>query len=403
MKPLSEARVAIVLEWFQRFGGVERVLVEMRNALPGADLFALVHDPKSLVGTPLEGVPVRTSFIQSLPRSKEWYRSYLPLMPVAIEQFDLRPYDLVLSSSHSVAKGVLTRADQLHVSYTHTPVRYAWDLYLDYLSEGGMGRGVKGLFTRALLHYIRLWDTGAANRVDAYLTNSRYVERRIWRLYRRPAQVIYPPVDVGRYRLNPLRDEFFVTVSRFVPYKRIDLIVDTFAKMGHELVVIGEGPDRPKIERLSGPNVRILGYQPDEVVADYLQRARAFILAADEDFGIVPIEAQAAGCPVIAYGRGGALETVVGWPAPNSTGVFFDTQTAEALEAAVKLFEAHEAEFKPETCRHNAERFSQERFRRDFRATVAELWHRFQLGEDLDRCVGSSLGATLEGSERRAG
>ncbi len=403
MKSLTEARVAIVLEWFQRFGGVERVLVEMRKALPGADLFALVHDPESLVGTPLEGVSVRTSFIQSLPRAKEGYRSYLPLMPVAIEQFDLRPYDLVLSSSHSVAKGVLTRADQLHVSYTYTPVRYAWDLYLDYLIESGMDRGIKGLLTRALLHYLRLWDTSAANRVDAYLTLSQYVEKRIRRLYRRPARVIYPPVDVGRYRPNLLRDEFFVTVSRFVPYKRIDLIVDSFAKMGRKLVVIGEGPDRAKIESLSGPNVRILGYQPDEVVADYLQRARAFIFAADEDFGIAPIEAQAAGCPVIAYGKGGVVETVVGWPAPNATGVFFDAQTSEALEAAVNLFEAHEAEFEPDTCRHNAERFGLERFQREFRATVEELWYRFQLGEDLDRCIGSSPGATYEGSRRRPG
>jgi glycosyltransferase involved in cell wall biosynthesis len=200
-----------------------------------------------------------------------------------------------------------------------------------------------------------------------------------------------------------LRDEFFVTVSRFVPYKRMDLIVDTFTRMEHELVVIGDGPDRAKIERLSGPNVRILGYQPDRVVADYLQRARAFIFAADEDFGIVPVEAQAAGCPVIAYGRGGAMETVVGWPAPNSTGVFFDAQTSEAIESAVRLFEAHEAEFKPETCRHNAEHFSHERFQRDFRATVEELWYRFQLGEDLDPCIGSYLGAIPDGSKRSAG
>jgi glycosyltransferase involved in cell wall biosynthesis len=263
-----------------------------------------------------------------------------------------------------------------------------------------MDRGIRGLLARALLHYIRLWDTGAANRVDAYLTNSHYVQRRIRRLYRRSSRVIYPPVDVGRYRPNLLRDEFFVTVSRFVPYKRVDLIVDSFTKMGRQLVVIGEGPDRPKIERLSGPNVRLLGYQPDDVVADYLQRARAFILAADEDFGIGPIEAQAAGCPVIAYGKGGVKETVVEWPAPNATGVFFDSQTSESLETAVDLFEAHEAEFEPETCRYNAERFGQERFQRDFRATMEELWSRFQLGENLDQCLERPLGATYEGSIR---
>jgi glycosyltransferase involved in cell wall biosynthesis len=385
MKPLSEARVAIVLEWLQQFGGVERVVAEMRKAFPNADFFALFHDPKGMKGTPLEGVDVSTSFIQSLPMAKEKYRSYLPLMPIAIEQFDLRPYDLVLSSSHTVAKGVLTRADQLHVSYVYTPVRYAWDLYLDYLSNSSMDRGVKSWFARPLLHYIRFWDAATANRVDAYLTVSHYVEQRIRRLYRRPSRVIYPPVDVERYRPDLPRDEFFITVSRLVPYKRVDLIVDAFTRIGHKLIVIGDGPDREKIERSAGPNVKILGYQSDEVVADYLQRARAFIFAADEDFGIAPIEAQAAGCPVIAYGKGGALETVVGWPASNATGMFFDTQTPEAVGAAVKRFEAHKDEFKPQACRRNAVRFSQERFQREFRTIVEELWSKFQRGEDLEQ------------------
>ena len=384
MKLLSEARVAIVFEWFQRFGGVERVVEEMRKAFPGADLFALVHDWESLAGTPLEGVPVRTSFIQSLPWAKEKYRFYLPLMPIAVEQLDLRPYDIVLSSSHTVAKGVLTRADQLHVSYTHTPVRYAWDLYLDYLAESGLGRGIKSWLARLVLHYLRLWDVAAANRVDAYLANSFYVVRRIDKLYRRPARVIYPPVEVERYQPDLPREEFFVTVSRLVPYKRVELIVEAFAVMGRELVVIGDGPDRAKVERVAGPNVKLLGYQPDEVVADYLQRAKAFILAADEDFGIAPVEAQAAGCPVIAYGKGGALETVTGWPAPEATGVFFSDQTPEALEEAIKLFETHEDEIGSEACRRNAERFGQQRFQREFLSTVEELWGRFQQGEGLE-------------------
>jgi len=384
VKLLSEARVAIVFEWFQRFGGVERVVEEMRKAFPGADLFALVHDWESLAGTPLEGVPVRTSFIQSLPWAKEKYRFYLPLMPIAVEQLDLRPYDIVLSSSHTVAKGVLTRADQLHVSYTHTPVRYAWDLYLDYLAESGLDRGIKSWLARLVLHYLRLWDVAAANRVDAYLANSSYVARRIDKLYRRPARVVYPPVEVERYRPHLPREEFFVTVSRFVPYKRVELIVEAFAMMGRELVVIGDGPDRAKVEGIAGPNVKLLGYQPDEVVADYLQRAKAFILAADEDFGIAPVEAQAAGCPVIAYGKGGALETVTGWPAPEATGVFFSYQTPEALEEAIKLFETHEDEIGPEACRRNAERFGQQRFQREFRSTVEELWGRFQHAEELE-------------------
>ena len=384
MKPLSEARVAIVFEWFQKFGGAERIVTEMWRAFPGAELFAVVHEPENLLGTPLAGVSVRTSFIQLLPWVKKRYRSYLPLMPIAVEQFDLRLYDLVLSSSHSVAKGVLTGSDQLHVSYTHTPVRYAWDLYQDYLAESGMGWGIGSWPARLVLHYLRLWDVSAANRVDAYLVNSYYVARRINKLYRRPAQVVYAPQYVDRYSHQVPREDFFVTVSRFVPYKRLDLIVKTFSQMRKPLIVIGDGPDRPKVEREAGPSIKLLGNQPDEVVIDHLQRAKAFVFAADEDFGSANVEAQAAGCPVIAYGKGGALETVIGWPAPHATGVFFDTQTSGALQAAVNLFETHEHEIRAEACRRNAERFRQERFRQEFRAALEELWNKFQRGEELE-------------------
>jgi len=305
-------------------------------------------------------------------------------MPLAVEQIDLRPYDIVLSSSHAVAKGVLTRAGQLHVSYTHTPIRYAWDLYLDYLTESGMNRGMKGWLARLVLHYLRLWDSTAANRVDVYLANSSYVAQRIQKLYRRPSRIIYPPVNVERFESHLPREEFFVAASRFVPYKRMNLVVEAFNRMGKPLVVIGEGPEFEKVRHIAGPNVQLLGYQPDKVVADYLQRARAFVFAADEDFGIAPVEAQAAGCPVIAYGRGGVLETVVGWPAPEATGVFFDAQTSDALEEAVRLFEAHEDDFKPETCRRNVVRFGRERFQKEFRVTLEELWGRFQRHETLE-------------------
>jgi glycosyltransferase involved in cell wall biosynthesis len=384
MKSLAEARVAIVHEWPVRYVGSEQVVAAMLEVVPQADLYALVHDPEGLRGTPLARVPVRTSFIQRLPGASKRYQSYLPLMPLAVEQFDLRGYDVVISSSHAVAKGVLTRADQLHVSYVYTPLRYAWDLYQDYLAGSGITRGVKSWAVRAVLHYVRLWDAAAANRVDAYLTLSDYVARRIWRAYRRPARVIYPPVNVERYRPDLPREGFFVAVSRLVPYKRMGLIVEAFTRMGKPLVVIGEGSELGEVRRMAGPNVKLLGYQPDTVVADYLQRAKAFIFAAEEDFGIAPVEAQAAGCPVIAYGKGGARETIVGWPAREATGVFFDAQTPEALEMAVKLFEAHKDEFEPEACRRNAERFGQGRFQHEFRATVEELWRRFQHGEVLE-------------------
>ena len=382
--PLAKARVAIVHEWLVRYAGSEQVVAAMLKAFPQADLFALVHCPERLRGTPLERVPVRTSFIQALPKAKEKYQAYLPLMPLAVEQLDLRAYELVLSSNHAVAKGVLTGADQLHISYVHTPARYAWDLYLDYLSESNMYGGIKSWLARAALHYLRLWDTAAANRVDFYLANSSYVGRRIEKLYRRSARVIHPPVDVARYQPEPSREEFYVAVSRFVPYKRMDLIVEAFTKMRKPLVVIGEGSEFGKVQRMAGPNVKLLGYQPDEVVADYLQRARAFVFAAEEDFGIAPVEAQAAGCPVIAYGKGGALETIVGWPAPEATGVFFDSQAPEAIEAAVKLFEIHEDDFNPEACRRNAERFGQEHFQHEFTAIVEKLWRKFQNGESLE-------------------
>lgn len=384
MKSLEDLRVAIVHEWPVRYAGSEQVVAAMLEVVPQAELHALVHAPEELRGTPLEGVPSKTSFIQRLPRAKEKYQSYLPLMPLAVEQFDLREYDLVISSNHAVAKGVLTRADQLHVSYVYTPLRYAWDLYHDYLAESGLNRGVKSWLARAVLHYVRLWDAVAANRVDAYLTLSDYVAKRIWHAYRRRAQVIYPPVDVDRFRTDLPREDFYLAVSRFVPYKRMDVIVKTFNKLQRPLVVIGEGSEFKKVQRLAGPNVRLLGYQPDRAIVDYMQRARAFIFAAEEDFGIVPVEAQAAGCPVIAYGKGGALETVTGWPEPEATGVYFDSQTPEALELAVKHFEAHETEFKPETCRRNAERFRPDRFQQEFGSAMEELWRRFQKGEDLE-------------------
>jgi glycosyltransferase involved in cell wall biosynthesis len=384
MKPLEEARVAIVHEWLGPYGGSEQVVVGMLQVFPQADLYALVHDPKRLRGTPLERTPVRTSFIQSLPKARERYQAYLPLMPLAVEQFDLRPYDLVISSSHAVAKGVLTRADQLHISYTHTPIRYAWDLYLGYLAESNLERGVKSWLARLVLHYVRLWDVSAANRVDVYLANSAYIARRIKKLHRRTARVLHPPVDVGRFRPDLPREEFFVAVCRFVPYKRMNLIVEAFSQMDKPLVVIGDGPEFEHVRRKAGPNVKLLGYQQDETVADYLQRARAFVFAAEEDFGIIPVEAQAAGCPVIAYGKGGVRETVTGFPASDATGVFFDAQTPESLRKAVDFFEEHQAQIRPEACRGNAERFGCERFRGEFRATVEESWSRFQRGEELE-------------------
>jgi glycosyltransferase involved in cell wall biosynthesis len=380
---LAEAHIAIVHEWLGPYAGSEQVVAAMLEAFPQADLFATTHDPDEVRGTPLEGIPVRTSFIQSLPGATKRYQSYLPLMPLAVEQFDLRPYDLVLSSSHAVAKGVLTGADQLHVSYVHTPARYAWDLYLDYLETSGMDRGVKSFAARLVLHYLRLWDRAAADRVDAYLANSAYVARRIGKIYRRSARILYPPVEVGSYRADLPREEFYVALSRFVPYKRMGLIAEAFTRIGKPLVVIGDGPELDKVRRSAGANVELLGYQSDGAKADYLQRARAFVFAAEEDFGISVVEAQAAGCPVIAYGRGGVRETVIGWPAQGATGLFFESQTPESIAKAIETFERNRSEFRSEECARNAQRFSKERFRKEFGAVMQDIWERFQRGEAL--------------------
>lgn len=380
-RTLEGARVAIVHEWMTVYGGSEQVVAAMLEEFPGADVFTLVRDEEGMSGTPLGGVRATTSFLQSLPKSRTKYRTYLPLMPLAVEQFDLRDYEIVISSNHAVAKGILTRSDQLHISYVHTPVRYAWDLYLDYLEEGGLDRGPKSWLARGILHYIRLWDVQSANRVDVFLANSAYVSRRINKLYRREAKVLHPPVEVGRYRPDVDREDFYVAVSRFVPYKRMRLIVEAFTTLGLPLVVIGAGPEFERARAVAGSNVRLIGYKPDEVVTDHLQRAKAFVFAANEDFGITPVEAQAAGCPVIAYGSGGVLETVIGLPDEDATGVFFNEQTPRSLIEAVRTFEENAPAFRPETCRSNAERFAKEKFRAGLRSLVDEAWGNFTAGE----------------------
>ncbi|WP_337995293.1 glycosyltransferase family 4 protein [Burkholderia sp. FERM BP-3421] len=366
-------KVAIVHDWLVVHGGAERVLAQMIDCFPQADLFSLVDflEDRSC----LRGRPVRTSFIQKLPFARTRYRGYLPLFPLAIEQFDLSGYDLVLSSSYAVAKGVLTGPDQLHVSYVHSPVRYAWDLQHQYLNEAGLARGPKSALARTLLHYIRNWDARSANGVDLLLANSQFVSRRIRKTYRRDARVVYPPVDVEHLTRRDDKDDFYLTASRLVPYKRIDLIVEAFSRTpSRRLVVIGDGPEHAKIRALAGPNVTLLGYQPFEVLHDHLQRARAFVFAAEEDFGISPVEAQACGTPVIAYGKGGVCESVRA-TGDHPTGLFYGVQTSDALLDALARFEALPAgSFDPHACRANAERFSAARFRSAFARLVLEAY-----------------------------
>lgn len=365
---------ALVHDWFVVAAGAEKCVQSFTNIWSDFDVYSLVDffnqtDRNNI----LKGKQAKTTFIQSLPWAGKKYRNYLPLFPFAIEQFDLRDYNLVLSSSHAVAKGVLTHSGQLHISYVHTPIRYAWDLYHQYMRESGLDKGIKGLIARYLLHKIRLWDATAANRVDHYLANSNYIARRIKKVYGKDADVIYPPVDVDKFTIKTDKEEFYLTASRMVPYKKIDLIVEAFSQTDKKLVVIGTGPDLNKIKAKAGKNIELLGFQSDEVLLDHMQRAKAFVFAAEEDFGIIPVEAQACGTPVICFGRGGAKETVV----DGTTGVHFHEQSVASLIEALKAFEKVCDQFDPEKIRQNALRFSKQRFENEIKSYVETKYREF--------------------------
>ena len=364
-------KVAIVCDWLTTYAGAEKVLEQILKLYPEADLYALVDFLKPNQRSFILNKQVHTSFLQNFPKARSHYRSLLPLMPLAIEQFDLRGYDLLISSSHCVAKGILTGPNQVHISYIHTPVRYAWDLQGQYLKESGLDKGFKGWVAKLILHYIRMWDSRTSNGVDAYIANSSFIAKRIWKCYRREAAVIYPPVNIERFKLNENKSDFYLTASRMVPYKKLDMIVEAFNKMpDKKLVVIGDGPDFKKIKKLAKENILLLGYQPDEVLVDYMQRAKAFVFAAEEDFGITPVEAQACGTPVIAFGKGGALETINGLTSNLPTGVFYNHQTIDSLVDAVYEFELNIQRFTSQSCRRNAEKFGVERFKKEFKSFV---------------------------------
>ncbi len=371
-------RVAIVHDWFISYAGSERVVEQLIALFPQAEVFSLLDFLPAHQRGCLRGKQVATSFLQRLPFARRHYAKYLALMPLAIEQLDLSPYDLVLSSSHCVAKGVLTLPDQLHVSYVHTPMRYAWDAQHEYLAGAGMERGVRSVLARWLLHKMRTWDARSANGVDALVANSHFIARRIMKAYRRQAHVIYPPVDVEAITPGRARDDFYVTASRLVPYKRIDLLVDAFAELSdRRLIVIGDGPEFGRLQARASKNVTLVGYQDTATMHDYLRRARAFVYASREDFGIAPVEAQAAGTPVIAYGRGGAAEIVCGLETSRPTGVLFGEQAPTVIVEAVRAFEREEDRITPAECRANALRFSVQRFRREMLAFVDQQWRGF--------------------------
>lgn len=371
----ENVRIALVADWLVTYAGAEKVISEMLKVFPKSELFAVIDFLNDDARAKMLNKHAQTTFIQKLPNAEKKYRNYLPLMPLAIEQLDVSNYDIILSSSHAVAKGILTGPDQLHISYVHSPIRYAWDLQHQYLRELGLDKGIKAIIVRWLLHKIRMWDYRTANGVDHFVANSQFIARRIKKVYGRNADVIYPPVETDRFTIGESKEEFYFTASRMVPYKKIDLIVEAFSQMSNKkLVVIGDGPDMEKIKSKAKSNVEILGYQSNEVMQDYMRRAKAFVFAAEEDFGITPVEAQACGTPVIAFGKGGALETVNSDLLNKPSGLFFTQQSINSIIDAVNKFENQSDLYLPQNCRNNALKFSDSRFREELNKYVSHKW-----------------------------
>ncbi len=361
-------KIAVVVDSLTVHTGAERVLAAVLELYPEAAIYTLVYKPEVFAHTTIAQHPVHTSWVQRLPGGVSHYRDYLALLPLAIESFDLRGYDIVLSLSYAVAHGVLCRPEQLHISYTCAPLRYAWQSVHEYFQRGPLVP-----LSKLVLHYVRLWDWSAAARVDHFAAISHWTAACIRRAYRREAEVIYPPVEVERFRPLAPRDDYYLAFSRLVRHKRLELVVRAFSRLGLPLMVMGEGPERKRLEALAAPNVRFLGWQSDESAAEVVGRARALVHAAEEDFGLVMAEAQAAGCPVIAYGRGAALEIVL----DGKTGFLFPNPTVDSLIETVQHFEKERDFLKQRDAVRNVRRFGKERFQQQFADMVERQWERF--------------------------
>jgi glycosyltransferase involved in cell wall biosynthesis len=368
-----EVKYALVHEWLtpKATGGSELVVQEILQYID-ADLYALIDFQSTNPDSYLYKKTIGTTFLQHFPLARNGVQKYLPLLPIAIEQLDLRKYDVILSSSHAVAKGILTTPYQLHICYCHTPMRYAWDLTWDYLEGDRNGRGIKGIITRYMLHRLRQWDVIAANRVDYFIANSQHTARRIWRCYRREATVIYPPVAVERFQKLAVersqKADFYLTVCRLVSYKKVSLIVQAFNQLQKPLVVIGTGSQLKELQAIAQSNVQILGWQPHDVVEKYLAQAKAFVYAAYEDFGIALVEAQACGTPVIAYQKGGAAEIVrdIRQYPETGTGLLFEQQTVSAIAETIEIFEKKQSQISIEQCCLQANQFNPTIFKKSY-------------------------------------
>jgi len=366
---------ALIHDWYYINGGAEKVIHSLNNIWRDFDHYALIDflsDKDRAYVLNGDSNTVNTSFIQNLPTAKSNHRKFLQLFPHAIEQFNLKQYDLVLSSSSSIAKGVLTSQNQLHICYCHSPMRYAWDLYHQYLEEANLS-GLKRMYAKYVLHKMRSWDLCAVNRVDHFIANSKYIARRIKKIYNREAKVIYPPVNVLNFTLETEKEDYYFTASRMVSYKKIDLIVEAFSKMPNKkLIVAGDGPEFNKIKKLATSNIEFKGFISSVDLKQYMQKAKCFVFAAEEDFGIIPVEAQACGTPVIAFNKGGTKETII----HRKTGYLFNEQNVESMCNAVTEFE--KTNFSPVEVRQNALRFSKERFEEEMKDYVDTKYAEFK-------------------------
>lgn len=360
-------KIALVHDWLPFMGGAERVLTNFLE-LYNAPIYTSIYNKDRMEGV-LKEAEVITSSLQKSKRARKNHRNYFPFMPAAFESFDLNEYDVVLSSSSSCAKGVITNPDTMHICYCHSPMRYGWEFYYEYTGEMN---GIKKFIIKHIMNYMRIWDRVSSDRVDYFIANSENVAKRIWKHYRRESVVIHPPVRCNLFNISDIDEDYFFIVSRLQEYKRIDLAVEAFNELGLSLVIIGDGPMREKLEKMAKPNVKILGRQPDEVIKEYYSKCRAFIFPGEEDFGITPLEAQASGRPVIAYGKGGALETVI----EDKTGVFFKEQTKDSLIDAIKKFET--MNFDKNEIRKHAEGFDEEIFKQKIHKYLLDCYNDFK-------------------------